>query len=178
MGLKKITSTVLIIGALAASSSSLLNASGLVNMNALEAMSIHGGYSSGDFDHTSVSGANVGFEMGTDFFSDKIHGAFGFDYDDLGITTATNSAKSALGTGYVTLGYKFMPNLNTYLLGGYSTIDSIGGVAYGAGIKYQLIKYVALDARYKHASLSPSIGSNVNVNVATVDIEFNFLTAK
>ena len=68
MRIKNIAAKVLIAGALVASSSSLLSADGLVNMNAVEAMSIHGGYSSGSVESTNVSGGNIGFEGGTDFF--------------------------------------------------------------------------------------------------------------
>ena len=110
------------------------------------------------------------------FFTGKVHVALGLDYDGLGIEPTANSSKSALVTGYATLGYKFIPNLNTYLLGGFSSVDGMSGGTYGAGVRYQIVDHVAVDARYKHASLTPGVGPDVNVNVATVDLEINFET--
>lgn len=180
MRLKNTLSKTILASIFIMSSSSLLDARGLVNMNAIKTLSVHGGYSSGDVQGTSVSGANIGFEIGKNFMEEKIHGAFGFDYDDLGINTETSSSKSALATMYLTLGYKFFPDLNTYILGGVSTIDGASGLAYGAGVKYQLINYLAIDARYKHATLTPTstTGSDLNVNTATVFLELNFQTNK
>ena len=129
----------------------------------LENMSVHGGYSVGDYKGTFAYGANAGFEFGGNF-DDKIYGSLGLDYSSLHLNN--NGKSDDLMTTYLSMGYKFTPKFNTYLLVGSSSGIYDSGTAFGTGVKYQIMKYVALDAHYMHVFYPHNA-----VDVVTFDIE-------
>ena len=90
----------------------------------------------------------------------------------------TDSDYVSFGSFEVNVGYRVTSKFTTYGLLSYDHESNVAdGVGFGAGVKYQLIDYIAVAAKYKHTSMSPIIGSSFSKDVATVGLEFNFNTS-
>lgn len=168
-----LTKGLLSLATIAALSTSAFASNGFYNEKALEAISVNVGYSAIDLDGTSTSGINAGFGM--TYYTESV--AFGFDYQFFSLADDFGSDSTMYNTDAI-IGYRATDALTAYGLVGFSGIGSLSGFAYGGGVKYQLIDYVALDLRYTGSSLSATGIDSFSTTQITAGIEFNFRTTK
>lgn len=86
-------------------------------------------------------------------------------------------ADSIASNAEIMFGYDIYKGLVPYAQVGYSGISDWAGLTYGAGIKYQIFSYVAIDAAYTTGKISPTNGLNVDLDysTATIGLQFNFM---
>lgn len=152
--------------------SSSASAGSFINEKALHSLTANVGYSGVDIDGKSTSGVNLGFGMA--YYTQSV--MFGWDYQFVALSDGYGE-DSAIGNVDAILGYRVTPALTPYLLAGATSIGALTGFAYGGGVKYQFIDYVALDVRFSHANLI-NVGIDVPTNQLTAGVEFNFRTSK
>lgn len=171
MKFRKITSAVFAASILLAGISSTASA------ESMEEVNIHGGYVTGDMGGSSVDGYSAGLGFNHDFGSSK-NWVAGFLVDFGSLSTDNGSSTTIVDVDFL-LGYNVTHDFEAYAFVGISSADYGTGPAYGLGVKYQVIDYVAFDLRYKIASLSPEsgFGPNLEMNTATAGVEFNFETS-
>jgi putative virulence related protein PagC len=174
MKLLKITSSILLAGALATTSLQAKD----TNKN----IDVYAGYSSGTVDGKSSNGATVGYavRMNTTNFQNSL----GMEATLLGNNDDAEDGTGNLGLVFLSSGYKVTDSLIPYALIGYAfqdlgtdasgTSNLSTGFAYGAGIKYQFAKSFAIDANYKGYSLKDSADYQYNIHLATVSLVYSF----
>ena len=166
------TKTILSLAVISALASSASAKNSFYNEDALDNLHVNVGYSSIDLDGSTTTGINYGF--GLSRYGDTF--MFGIDYQFTSLADSVGSESGMYNMDFL-VGYRAMDNLTPYALVGYSGIGSISGVSYGAGVKYQLFDYVALDARLTASTLS-SLGVDLSTTQITAGVEFNFRTTK
>jgi opacity protein-like surface antigen len=165
MKLLKITSLLLLAGALATTSLQAKD----TNNN----FDVYAGYSSGTMDGNSANGATVGYAMR--FNTTNFQNSFGMEANILGKNKNVNDGSGNTGLVFLSSGYKVTDSLIPYALIGFAFQDlgannTATGLGYGAGIKYQFVKSFALDVNYKSYSLKDINDYSYKINLATVDI--------
>ena len=166
-----LTKGLLSLVAISALSSSA-SAGTFINSTALHSLTANVGYSGVDLDGKSKSGVNLGF--GITYYTESV--IFGWDYQYIGLSDGYGE-DSAIGNIDAVLGYRVTPTLTPYLLAGGTSLGALTGFAYGGGVKYQFMDYVALDVRFSHTNLI-NIGIDLPTNQLTAGVEFNFRTSK
>ncbi len=106
------------------------------------------------------------FGMHSDFISTDLKDS---DYE-------TNSSNILLVTCMLDFGYDVYNGITPYFTAGVQTY-SLFGYEYGVGVKYQLMNYIAVDAKYTRGTLYMLTGkSSLTSNYIQAGLEFNFKT--
>ena len=112
---------------------------------------------------------------------------YGFEFDIkekyvAGVTfgfIGIDDSETDLSTIALMAGYKPLKNTIAYTEITYDfNDDHISGVGYSLGAKYQVFDYVALNAKYHMATLSPLTGKDIDFSYAAIGLELNFKTSE
>lgn len=173
MKLIKITSSLLLAGALATS------------LQAKE-IDVYAGYSSGQVDNQDTSGATVGIAMRVDM--KKFQTSWGLETNFLGKNDNASDGSGNTGLAFFSEGYKVTDKIIPYALVGFAfqdlgTDDSgasnlASGFAYGAGVRYKLSESFSFDLNYKAYSLSDTNDYSYDVNLLSGNVVWKFKTFK
>jgi len=168
MKIKSIATLTLLCGTLVSS----LNAD-FINYGALEKMHISASYGMMDLDGENTNTLN--YEFGYDILFDSF--TVGANYI---VEVPEEGDSLQYGSIELDVGYRTTPKTNIYALLAYdfSEDQTVDGLGFGLGVKYQLVDYVAITSKVKYSNMSPVVGNSYGKTIATVGIEFNLKTVK
>lgn len=140
---------------------------------ALNGMHINAEYASMDMGGTSTSGMEYG--LGYDYYGKSF--LVGVNYNLIAPSDDTFSNMS-FSSFQLDLGYRVLDTLTAYGIVSYDmeTELPMDGVGYGAGVKYQVLPYVAINAKYKTTSMTDAFNNTFDYSTMNIGLEFNFRT--
>jgi len=141
-----------------------------MNTKVLKHMSLSTNYIQGSFGDTDSSGYNLTYSFSTEFKEKYVAGV------SMEVTNMDDT-DSGINSIALMFGYNLAKNTTAYgeLSYDYNS-DEYSGVGYSLGAKYQVYNYVAINAKYHMATLTPTVGDDVDFSYGAVGLEFNFKT--
>jgi len=144
-----------------------------IDYKALGGMHINVEGASMNMGETSTNGMEYGIWY--DYFSENY--LFGMNYN---LVAPSDDAFSnmSFSSFQLDLGYRIFDTLTAYGIVSYDieTKLPMDGVGFGAGVKYQVLPYLAINAKYKTTSMSDAFSNTFAYDTMNIGLEFNFRT--
>jgi len=159
---KGLVAAALLMGAFATSASA-------DNSKFLNAIYIDGGVSTMEINGETFDSMSYGLGFQGNVTENVTAGAY------YGVNSPTDSTLEDFYQVGLTVGYNVFNSAELYGSVNYNFDESqtVGGVGYGVGFKYQVVDYLALTAKYNYASMDPIVGDNYDYTVGMIGVELN-----
>lgn len=167
--MKKIAASLVATALIAATSAS----ADFIHYDRMSALHLNVEGASMTMGDTDTTGMEYG--VGADYYGEKLF--LGLNYN--GVSPFDDSLS---GLSFASIqgdvGYRVTNKLTAYGILSYDIEFNtpLSGVGFGAGVKYQVLPYVALNAKYKTTSMSGAGIDSFDYNTFNFGLEFNFRT--